>query len=152
MLEVAMVVTEEIVKRNEFLVNINNRSNSSNNNDTKTSKSQRLLLHPTWFPWNILFQEGSFTGQFSGKKYFLWCVRCFLLQIMLDNVRCEGSERSITQCRHHDWYKTNCDHYEDAGVKCHAPELQGHQVNNSRTTEWNFVLLTKRQLLSNSLK
>lgn len=76
----------------------------------------------------------------------------FLLQIMLDNVRCEGSERSITQCRHHDWYKTNCDHYEDAGVKCHAPELQGHQVNNSRTTEWNFVLLTKRQLLSNSLK
>lgn len=76
----------------------------------------------------------------------------FLLQIMLDNVRCEGSERSITQCRHHDWYKTNCDHYEDAGVKCHAPELQGHQVNNSRTTGWNFVLLTKRQLLSNSLK
>lgn len=52
-------------------------------------------------------------------------------KIMLDNVRCEGSERTITQCRHHDWYKTNCDHYEDAGVKCHAPELQGHQIRLS---------------------
>lgn len=33
-----MVVIEEIVKRNEFFVNINNSSNSSNNNDIKISK------------------------------------------------------------------------------------------------------------------
>lgn len=73
-----------------------------------------------------------------------------MLQIMLDDVHCKGSERSITECRHHGWYKTNCDHYEDAGVKCHAPELQGHQVNSFRTTQWKFAELRK-QLLGNCL-
>ncbi|KAJ7391728.1 protein-lysine 6-oxidase [Desmophyllum pertusum] len=45
-------------------------------------------------------------------------------KVMLDEVRCKGYERSILQCKHRGWYKTNCNHYEDAGVKCHAPQLQ----------------------------
>jgi len=49
-------------------------------------------------------------------------------RVMLDNVHCRGSEKSITQCRHRGWYKTDCTHYEDAGVKCHAPQLQGHEI------------------------
>ena len=46
----------------------------------------------------------------------------------MDDVSCKGSEKSISQCRHRGWYKGNCDHYEDVGVKCHAPKLQGHMV------------------------
>ena len=51
-----------------------------------------------------------------------------LFQIMMDDVYCEGNEKSVMNCRHRGWHKSNCDHYEDAGVICHAPKLQGHEV------------------------
>uniref|UniRef100_A0A3B1IF43 SRCR domain-containing protein n=1 Tax=Astyanax mexicanus TaxID=7994 RepID=A0A3B1IF43_ASTMX len=38
--------------------------------------------------------------------------------ILLDNVHCVGSERSITECRHNGFGRTNCHHGEDAGVTC----------------------------------
>ena len=47
---------------------------------------------------------------------------------MIDNVYCRGTEKSIGQCRHRGWHRSNCDHYEDVGVKCHVPQLQGHKV------------------------
>lgn len=47
---------------------------------------------------------------------------------IMDDVYCQGNEKSIMQCRHRGWYKSNCDHYEDVGVKCHAPKLQGHKI------------------------
>lgn len=46
----------------------------------------------------------------------------------MDNVYCRGTEKSIDQCRHRGWHRSNCDHYEDGGVKCHVPQLQGHKV------------------------
>ena len=46
----------------------------------------------------------------------------------MDNVYCRGTEKSIGQCRHRGWHRSNCDHYEDVGVKCHVPQLQGHKV------------------------
>ncbi|XP_059807412.1 HHIP-like protein 1 isoform X2 [Hypanus sabinus] len=40
------------------------------------------------------------------------------LRILLDDVRCVGTERSLLQCRHSPIGKHNCSHDEDAGVVC----------------------------------
>ncbi|PFX29780.1 Lysyl oxidase-like 2 [Stylophora pistillata] len=49
-------------------------------------------------------------------------------KIMLDDVYCVGNEKSIKQCKKSRWQKSNCDHHEDAGVRCNVPSLQGHEV------------------------
>ncbi|KAL0994782.1 hypothetical protein UPYG_G00127080 [Umbra pygmaea] len=38
--------------------------------------------------------------------------------ILLDNLKCRGSEASLQQCSHIPWDVHNCDHSEDAGVTC----------------------------------
>lgn len=38
--------------------------------------------------------------------------------ILLDNVKCTGTEMSLQQCSHIPWDVHNCDHSEDAGVTC----------------------------------
>ena len=38
--------------------------------------------------------------------------------ILLDYVRCTGSESALASCQHNGWYAANCGHYRDAGVKC----------------------------------
>ena len=39
--------------------------------------------------------------------------------ILLDNVRCTGSEEALLQCSHRGVGTHNCQHSEDAGVICH---------------------------------
>ena len=39
-------------------------------------------------------------------------------QILLDNLRCTGTEASLLECSHGGINIHNCGHYEDAGVTC----------------------------------
>ena len=38
--------------------------------------------------------------------------------IWLDDLHCVGNEQTIGNCTHRGWENHDCDHYENAGVKC----------------------------------
>ena len=39
-------------------------------------------------------------------------------RIWLDDVECQGYERSLANCQHRGWANHECDHSEDASVIC----------------------------------
>ena len=38
--------------------------------------------------------------------------------IAMDNLECTGQERSLWDCSRNGWREHNCEHNEDAGVRC----------------------------------
>ena len=44
--------------------------------------------------------------------------------ILLDNVRCNGSESNIADCQHNGLRNHDCGHNEDAGVTCTSPGMR----------------------------
>lgn len=52
-------------------------------------------------------------------------------EVMLHDVHCQGNETNISHCKNKGWKGSGCNHYEDASVRCHAPQLQGHKIRLS---------------------
>ena len=44
--------------------------------------------------------------------------------IWLDDVRCNGTERNISHCRHNGWGSHNCDHSNDVSVSCRLTAMR----------------------------
>ena len=45
-------------------------------------------------------------------------------KLWLDDVFCTGSEKTLHECRHSPWGKTNCRHDEDAVLRCTGPGIR----------------------------
>ncbi|XP_071819270.1 scavenger receptor cysteine-rich domain-containing group B protein-like isoform X2 [Apostichopus japonicus] len=63
--------------------------------------------------------------------------------IMLDEVRCDGSDHTLSQCRHNGWYDHDCIHGEDIGVTCRTPVtyyprlVNGYNWYEGRVEVWD---------------
>ena len=54
----------------------------------------------------------------------------------MNDVRCTGNERSLTECPHSGWGKHSCDHRQDAGVVCSSGKKKGRFVNETMRNSW----------------
>jgi len=57
-------------------------------------------------------------------------------RIWLSNLNCVGTEHTIGMCTHPGWGIENCDHWQDAGVKCTSGNISTkiymHNCKSSR--------------------
>ena len=65
--------------------------------------------------------------------------------IWLDDMRCTGSETSLSSCSHRGWGRHNCDHIENAGVYCQGEYDSGTSLFR---THWDQPILSTVERLS----
>ena len=47
----------------------------------------------------------------------------------MDNVQCVGTEANLGLCKFNGYGNNNCQHTEDAGVRCHAGRIVKMQIS-----------------------
>ncbi|XP_052689239.1 deleted in malignant brain tumors 1 protein-like isoform X3 [Crassostrea angulata] len=60
--------------------------------------------------------------------------------VLLDNVRCQGTERSLSQCKNDGWGISNCGHSEDVGVICNAPTTTIATTTSSQGSDDEVII------------
>ncbi|XP_025103064.1 deleted in malignant brain tumors 1 protein-like isoform X2 [Pomacea canaliculata] len=67
--------------------------------------------------------------------------------ILLDNLECQGTEKSLEQCRHRGYYNHDCNHTEDVGVICNmsSTQMEAHLVNGTSTSGRLELLINGQQ-------
>eukprot|EP00105_Crassostrea_gigas_P042487 XP_019926635.1 PREDICTED: deleted in malignant brain tumors 1 protein [Crassostrea gigas] len=109
--------------------------------DNLNEKVSAVVCRTLGFPWTTSeVYGGAVYGQGSGR-------------IWLDNVKCEGTEARIQDCKHDAWGTNNCDHTEDASINC-LPSIGGisfHIFSNPQyfIMIYNYAILI--QLKSDSI-